>query len=321
MKPASQPLAGARTAAAKASSRSSSLERKRDKKGEAAPASFGAELSRAMAQVALVREATPAAIARAPAGSVSGLTQTARAPAMRRPERPVRTVVGGLLRAAGPSSAKLSPKVQSLPGPVPGKAHVSPSKEQARKQAARADAKPDASAPAPAAAQEAQRRPEQPTATVDLQPQSQLAPAPAGPASAWSEPSALPLSEPVPHAAPILAQAIDDPSLTAAVLPKAAHLTCSIDGAGDLSLHVRVLEGVAHVRADGAAAHLLNRLTQLEAALAPCGLRLGQLDLAQQEDDRRQRQMPDEDDRAPLPGPRRGAQASPGIAGGVHVKA
>ena len=104
------------------------------------------------------------------------------------------------------------------------------------------------------------------------------------------------------------------------MLPKAAHLTCSIDGAGDLSLHVRVLDGVAHVRADGAAAHLLNRLTQLEAALAPCGLRLGQFDLAQ-EDDRGRRQVPDEDDRAPLPGPRRRAQPSPAIVGGVHVKA
>lgn len=148
-------------------------------------------------------------------------------------------------------------------------------------------------------------------------------------AAAGQESSSAPVFMPPetpPAAAALLAQAAEDPGLRAAVLPRAAHLNLAVDGAGDLSLHLRVRDGVADVRVDGPAAQLLNRVSQLEAALATEGLQLGQFNLGQQED--RSRRSPADPEEAPAPGGRQPALRAAGETtatqeqtSGVHVRA
>jgi hypothetical protein len=94
-----------------------------------------------------------------------------------------------------------------------------------------------------------------------------------------------------------------------------------VDGA-DVSLHLRIRDGVADVRVDGAAAQLLNRVAQLEAALATEGLQLGRFDLPQE--DRGSRPPPDAEEAPARPraGKRAEAASVSGFRGrGLHVKA
>jgi hypothetical protein len=68
-------------------------------------------------------------------------------------------------------------------------------------------------------------------------------------------------------------------SADGAVLRNAAHLRVEAPGLGELELHLRVRDGVAHVRIDGEAAHAVEaRAAELSRALASEGLKLGQLD-------------------------------------------
>lgn len=83
-------------------------------------------------------------------------------------------------------------------------------------------------------------------------------------------------SAPVPLLPP------DARSADGAVLRNAAHLRVETPGLGALELHLRVRDGVAHVRLDGEAARAVEaRAAELSRALASEGLKLGQLDARQ----------------------------------------
>jgi hypothetical protein len=89
--------------------------------------------------------------------------------------------------------------------------------------------------------------------------------------------ASLPPPPPLPAApSTLLAHAAEDPSLRATVMPERAVLSIDTGGAGELSLHLRVKDGVADVRVAGAAAHTVEmRPAELRAALASEGLTLG----------------------------------------------
>jgi hypothetical protein len=107
-----------------------------------------------------------------------------------------------------------------------------------------------------------------------LQPQPALQPAPPAP-----EGPARP-SAPVLRGAPVqpseLAQALQGGNITAG----GAHLRLESETLGDLALHLRVRDGVAHVRVEGEqASQLAGRGQELQRALAAEGLKLGRLEL------------------------------------------
>jgi hypothetical protein len=89
--------------------------------------------------------------------------------------------------------------------------------------------------------------------------------------------ASLPPPAPLPPApSALMAHAAEDPSLRATVMPERAVLSIDTGGAGELSLHLRVKDGVADVRVAGAAAHTVEmRPAELRAALASEGLTLG----------------------------------------------
>jgi hypothetical protein len=125
-----------------------------------------------------------------------------------------------------------------------------------------------------------------------------------------------------------------DPS--GAVLRHAAHLRIETPADGDLELHLRIREGVAHLRVDGEAAGLVEaQAGELARALQGQGLRLGSLDLPQPEaraggehpaepgldferGGRERGAEPDDPAPRPPPQPRR---PTPAPRGGVHVRA
>jgi hypothetical protein len=81
---------------------------------------------------------------------------------------------------------------------------------------------------------------------------------------------------PPPGAAAFFAQAAEDPTLHGAVLTDSAHVSLDAGAAGEITLHLRVKDGVADVRVEGAAAPMLAiRPHELQAALASEGLTLG----------------------------------------------
>ena len=87
-----------------------------------------------------------------------------------------------------------------------------------------------------------------------------------------SMPPSLPQQAPLPAApGPLLAQAAEDLSLRATVMPERAVLSIDAGTAGELSLHLRVRDGVADVRVTGAAAAEM-RPAELRTALASEGL-------------------------------------------------
>ena len=80
----------------------------------------------------------------------------------------------------------------------------------------------------------------------------------------------------------LLAQAVEDLSLRATILPERAMLSVDTGSAGELALHLRIKDGVADVRVSGAAAETLEvRSQDLRAALAGEGLTLGTFDSGQ----------------------------------------
>lgn len=90
--------------------------------------------------------------------------------------------------------------------------------------------------------------------------------------------SAAPTQDAPAVASVLPAEALQDDSIRGAVMTNAAHLHLETGSMGELGLHVRIREGVAEVRLDGAAAPVLKaREPELREALAAEGVRLGQL--------------------------------------------
>ena len=85
---------------------------------------------------------------------------------------------------------------------------------------------------------------------------------------------------PIPVAArPLYELAADDPSLHASALGNNAHVTLDAGRAGELSLHLRIRDGVADVRFEGDAARSLDiRSHEVRTALAGEGLALGRFE-------------------------------------------
>jgi hypothetical protein len=93
------------------------------------------------------------------------------------------------------------------------------------------------------------------------------------------------------------------------LLAHAAHLRLESETLGDLALHLRVRDGVAHVRVEGdQAAQLAGRGHELQRALAAEGLKLGHLEI-----DRPVVPAPSQGDArtAAEQGPRQGQQERP----------
>jgi len=143
------------------------------------------------------------------------------------------------------------------------------------REAKRSDDAPRAVAPA------TETRPahQQPAVTADKAPAPAPLPAHAQPASpgapqAPSAPAAAP--QPPIAARPLYDLATADPSLHATALGKNAHLHLETAGAGPLSLHLTVQDGVADLEVEGPAADRLKmRPEELRRALAGEGLTLG----------------------------------------------
>lgn len=84
---------------------------------------------------------------------------------------------------------------------------------------------------------------------------------------------------PAARGAPVLPPEPAQGSLGGAILPNAAHLRLESEGLGDLALHLRIRDGVAHLRVEGDQAGLLvGRGQELQRALAAEGLKLGHLE-------------------------------------------
>ena len=95
--------------------------------------------------------------------------------------------------------------------------------------------------------------------------------------------AAPPPDRPSPPEAALLARAADDPSLRATVMSGRAVLSLDTGGGRELELHLRVKDGVADVRVDGAGAAALDiRPQELRVALAGEGIALGRFDSGQQ---------------------------------------
>ncbi|HET7754653.1 MAG TPA: hypothetical protein VFK85_12155 [Anaeromyxobacteraceae bacterium] len=111
-------------------------------------------------------------------------------------------------------------------------------------------------------------------------PTATLTPASAAAALASGAPAAArdaTLAEPPTSAA--LVRPGQEAAADGAVLRNAAHLRVAAPGVGELELHLRIRDGVAHVRVDGDAARVVeSHAAELSRALAGEGLRLGQLD-------------------------------------------
>ncbi|MBK9518755.1 MAG: hypothetical protein IPO09_15685 [Anaeromyxobacter sp.] len=121
------------------------------------------------------------------------------------------------------------------------------------------------------------QRPKTSRATAEPQPQGPLS----GPAAAAApEPTQPRPAAAAPRPAPFLPQDPLPCDVGGAILPGGAHLRLASDTLGDLSLHLRVRDGVAHVRVEGEqAATVVGRGQELQRALAAEGLRLGQLEV------------------------------------------
>jgi hypothetical protein len=82
-------------------------------------------------------------------------------------------------------------------------------------------------------------------------------------------------------AAPLLDLAAEDETLHAVALGANARVTLDAGSAGELALHVRVRDGVADLRVDGAAAQSLDiRANEIRTALAGEGISLGRFETA-----------------------------------------
>ncbi|MGC4120530.1 MAG: hypothetical protein QM765_39310 [Myxococcales bacterium] len=270
--PAQAPKAGARAAKAQSGAPAKKV------LGDERQGGFGAELAEAQRNAVAAANALPLQLA----------AQTAT------PQRPAATTAeqkrpkAGLTierAAANPSPAVTAlARRAALPAPLsvkapavdkPGRRGAHPARHAEPEKAREAQAEPKASAPS------AQRKEDASLNASGFG--RELASQAAGAGIARESAEVAPVFEVAQVAAPVFTRAAEDPTLTAALMPGAAHVTCAVDGAGELELHLRIRDGVADVRADGAAAaQLLNRVSQLEAALAGEGLQLGHFDLSQQ---------------------------------------
>lgn len=127
--------------------------------------------------------------------------------------------------------------------------------------------------------------------------------------AARAAPPAEPAAAPAP-VQPLVQPLLEDASLRIAMQPDQARLTLDVAQVGDLSLHLRVRDGVADVSATGAAAHLLERRgTELGVALQGTGLALGQFDVNTRDRSREDRKY-DERPSAAAAGPARARPAA-----------
>lgn len=93
------------------------------------------------------------------------------------------------------------------------------------------------------------------------------------------EPSARPAAAPA-RAAPPLPPELPQSLAGGTILPHAAHVRLESATLGDLALHLRVRDGVAHVRVEGdQAAQVAGHGQELQRALAAEGLKLGRLEV------------------------------------------
>ena len=114
-----------------------------------------------------------------------------------------------------------------------------------------------------------------------------------------------------PEAAAFFTQAVEDPTLYGAVMTDSAHVSLDAGAAGEITLHLRVKDGVADVRVEGAGVPSLAIHPQdLQAALASEGLSLGGFESGQAPRDG-QAQFDRSDTERPTPdaGPRTGVAA------------
>ena len=201
---------------------------------------------------------------------------------------------------AGPAQAQTAPgeaapvSKEAAPGQKPARAPGQPEPAERGRVAPEVAATTNPAATDPAGPKQApkleakeavkQAEPAKPAQAAALRDSAPAAPAHAPPVSTAAAPA------PAPAAARI--EALDyDPSLRMTMKPGDAHVT--LDAGGGVSLHVQVQNGVANVRAEGAAAPLLGQnLVELRASLASNGLSLGGFERG----DSKEREQPEEAD-------------------------
>jgi hypothetical protein len=112
------------------------------------------------------------------------------------------------------------------------------------------------------------------------------------------------VAEPTDAKSILLAQpALEDSALRLSVMPQSAHINIDAGGAGDLSLHLRVKDGVADVRLEGAASPLLEpKADELRVVLATEGITLGSFDVSQDGSSRHEQAYQSQDEVAALAG-------------------
>jgi hypothetical protein len=259
---------------APAGSLAAAPQKTREKKAQhsAAAADFAVALGQQLARVA-AKTVTP-----------GRATASTRTPAAKLP--PSATAMLAVMRSAMPSTMR-----SAMPAAMPA---AMPSAMPLLRRAARGaetTASPAAGTRGRNVRPTGQQRP-----TAQLPPRESLQPADQGATSphtvALSNPAVEPTAAPVllqdvaafmPAAAPLSVQAVQDASLQLALMTHAAHIEMDTGPSGELSLHLRVRDGVAEISAAGSAAPLLEaRAPELSVSLAGEGLALGRFDLARQ---------------------------------------
>ena len=170
-------------------------------------------------------------------------------------------ITAGARRASDPRAASL----QRVPG-------LRANDPAARKASARPHSAHD----------RAQHDPAQPPAAPQVQSQQVQAQAAARAELATSAQSPEPAGSGLASLPPALREAtLEDSSLRLTVLPHAANLRVSVPDGGDLSVHVRVRDGVANLTVAGNGSEsAIAHSSDLRAALAGQGLSLGRIDRA-----------------------------------------
>jgi len=133
------------------------------------------------------------------------------------------------------------------------------------------------------------------TARTTFEPAPQaVSSAPPALAAEPARPSAAALA---PRPGPVLPPELPQALAGGTILPGAAHLRLESSSLGDLALHLRIREGVAHLRVEGEQGpQLAQRSQELQRALAADGLKLGQLEVERPQS---QSQVPAPADQAP----------------------
>lgn len=182
-----------------------------------------------------------------------------------------------------------------------------------------------------AAAPEAKRRAAEREARVETVDAPAASPAPKPPAPAHVEAprptaEATPVAPP-PHLPIVVAPALaEDPSLRVAINPGHARVSIDTGEGGQLSVQVKVKDGVAQVQASGPAAPMVEaRQLDLRVALAQEGLALGNFDLTQSDARGQREPEPSDRDASPRRSTGRSTSSETGTVssanGRLHVKA